>query len=64
MVKPREEDENADDDDGDGSVWMLDYNGARQEKSPEEDEQRTNQEEEDCQGDGLVRDFWWTPLEL
>lgn len=64
MVKPREEDQDANDDDRNGSVRMLDFNGAGQEQSPEEDEQRADQEEEDSQGDGLVRDFGWAPLEL
>lgn len=64
MVKPREEDQDPDDDDGDGSVWMLDFDDARKEKSPKEDEQRANQEEEDGQSDGLVRDFRRAPLEL
>lgn len=64
MVKPREEDQDADDDNGNGSVRMLHFNGAGQKKSPEEDEQRADREEEDGQRDGSVGHFRWAPLEL
>lgn len=64
MVKSREEDEDSNNDDRDGSIWMLDFNSAGQKKCPEDYQQRANQEEEDGQCNGFVGDPWWASLEL
>lgn len=64
MVKPGQEDQEADDDDGDGAVRILNRDDPCQKKGSQDDQQGANQEQDYRNANGLVRDFWWTLLEL